>query len=302
MPYQSPELKRHQRRLEKEREEEERQRLEEERRRKEEEERLERVRVYLEEYREVLKQTAPPAILAIRSMADLPKINDEGVLESRFRYTFSRRNAVFSKDHIICPAKQGDKDMTVQIFTLSQMNRFVKDHFKIETVKVIKYLGSEQVVNQNPNMERVFEVYLSSDKVYIFLDEIASSRKNLSTINPMGEAEAKPIARQVGDAVNFLHLKGIAHLSVKPENILIDQDSSQVKLTDSKLYFIYWDVINKMPIEIRTALIKGDYDSKTFPYLPPEVFTNETWDGSKVDIWSWEVIICYRLSPESGEK
>ena len=127
MPHQSPELKRHQRRLEKEREEkerqrleEERQRIEEERRRKEEEERLERVRVYLEEYREVLKKTAPPAILAIRSMADLPKINDEGVLESRFRYTFSRRNAVFSKDHITCSAKQSDKDMTVQIFTLSQ--------------------------------------------------------------------------------------------------------------------------------------------------------------------------------------
>ena len=86
------------------------------------------------------------------------------------------------------------------------------------------------------------------------------------------------------------------------QKTLIDQDSSQVKLADSKLYFIYWDVINKMPIEIRTALIKGNYDSKTFPYLPPEVFKNETWDSSKVDIWSWEVIICYRLSPESDEK
>ncbi|MBM3150439.1 MAG: serine/threonine protein kinase, partial [Chloroflexi bacterium] len=71
-------------------------------------------------------------------------------------------------------------------------------------------------------------------KCYIALEHIEgySLRRLLKHKGKLKPSEALSIMRQIGPALSYAHSKGIAHLDIKPSNILLSKDGRQAVLSD----------------------------------------------------------------------
>lgn len=86
----------------------------------------------------------------------------------------------------------------------------------------------------NPHIVRVYDLFDENGTAYYVMDYI--NGENLKerlkrTKKPVTEAEAGDILRQVLDALQEVHSKGIWHLDLKPANVMMENDGT-VKLID----------------------------------------------------------------------
>ncbi|KAA6385285.1 MAG: putative NEK protein kinase [Streblomastix strix] len=128
------------------------------------------------------------------------------------------------------------------------------------------------------------------DKAYLVLEycengdlrQYIQSMKNFGT--EISEAKAFELIRQVTLALNQLHINGIIHGDIKPENILLTKDF-QVKLSD-------FGLTRKLQEDRGYTTNHG---GTTF-YLAPEILHGESARGKRMktiatDIWSFGVML-----------
>jgi len=116
--------------------------------------------------------------------------------------------------------------------------------------------------------------------------------KKESIIN-LDENLLKKIAFQILYGLNSLHKNRIIHFDIKPENILIDPENNNIKITDFSLsQYITYDLD-------KNILINGG----TYSYMPLEgIFETKKYSFS-YDIWSLGCILvelCCRKIPFIG--
>merc|ERR1712137_2292 len=102
--------------------------------------------------------------------------------------------------------------------------------------------------------------------------------------SPLTEMDAKYFFLQVCRAVKFLHDRQIAHLDIKAENILVD-NNDHLKLCD----FGYAQRLTN--ITLQKDKIFGSLE-----YAPPEVRQGICEDLLKVDIWCLGILLHYLLT------
>jgi serine/threonine protein kinase len=131
----------------------------------------------------------------------------------------------------------------------------------------------------HPNIIKVYDTKISVDKVYIKMEYIPMDlyeyyRKYDHRID---HNIVKCIMKDVLSALVYLQNKGIAHMDVSLENILVEKNSSKlvVKLTD----FGGAQEVNPSPRILNRFVGK-------MHYIPPEVWEKELVEPSKVDSWS----------------
>lgn len=114
--------------------------------------------------------------------------------------------------------------------------------------------------------------------------------------------------KQLVEGVNYLHSLGVAHRDLKPENLLIDS-KGHLKITDFGVSAFFHkkereemaDVgmdenSNKSNPKERERIQSNDLFVKfkgacgSSPYIAPEEFSNEEYDGRMVDIWAIGII------------
>ncbi|CAJ1970758.1 unnamed protein product [Sphenostylis stenocarpa] len=153
------------------------------------------------------------------------------------------------------------------------------DHIKreISIMRLIKH----------PNVIELFEVMATKSKIY-FVMEYAKGGELFGKVakGKLKEEVAHKYFRQLVNAVDFCHSRGVSHRDIKPENILLDENDN-LKVSDFGL----------------SALAESKHQDGllhttcgTPAYVAPEVIKRKGYDGAKADIWSCGVVLFVLLA------
>lgn len=135
------------------------------------------------------------------------------------------------------------------------------------------------------NIIRFDKLYRKGDKVYLILEYFEAP--NLSEVmrqrkgQCFDEATVCKIIKQLVEALCHCHQRGIYHLDVKPENILVDENW-RIKLIDFAFSV-------KMIDQSKIKKYCG-----TPSYMAPEILKKESYYPQKADTWSVG-IVAFRL-------
>ena len=117
------------------------------------------------------------------------------------------------------------------------------------------------------------------------------------------EPLAKHYTKQIVDGLHSLHSRGICHLDLKPENIVVNEKTRQLQIIDyeTALRIPYIDAHGKVVGCTRHALhrckILRQGKKATMQYVAPERYQRaESYDGVKVDVFSVGVILFEMLT------
>jgi serine/threonine protein kinase len=135
----------------------------------------------------------------------------------------------------------------------------------------------------HPNILRLHEILDHSDSDSIILITsyccFGSLLPRSFQSTPISEHRTQKIFTQIVMALHEIHRKRIAHLDIKPENILIDESDSAV-LSDFSAAYLCREECGGIT---RTA--------GTPAFASPESFSEEPFDPRKADIWSLGVTL-----------
>ncbi|ODQ44589.1 hypothetical protein PICMEDRAFT_18003 [Pichia membranifaciens NRRL Y-2026] len=147
----------------------------------------------------------------------------------------------------------------------------------------------------HPGIVRLKAFYEDDDNYYLVMEYISGGdlMDFVACNGAIDESASREIARQIMEAILYVHSKGISHRDLKPDNIMIAQDDPVVvKITD-------FGLAKSQEQESRMKTFCG-----TLAYLAPEVISNkkkqsnnrkrylgngritEDLYSNKVDMWS----------------
>ncbi len=230
-----------QKREEKERQEQQKQHKINERKQK----RKQKLEKDKNEKKEVKRRTHMRKELAFLKKTTAAKdIKDEDVLE-RNGFTIARKEVATGSYSKLFTAKQTQNEAIVcKVIILDKCPQKYKQLLLSESLKIERYVGSggEDGCAKHTNYCKVFDIFTTNTKVYIFVDEcqslsIETRLKNGDTIS---EDEAKRWVRQVAEAMSYLHSIGVSHKNLQPENVIFDKENG-IKVVGLDMTSIYWD-------------------------------------------------------------
>ncbi|KAK8898040.1 hypothetical protein M9Y10_000300 [Tritrichomonas musculus] len=140
----------------------------------------------------------------------------------------------------------------------------------------------------HPNIIKVYGFYNGDDETSpMILMEYCSNSLHDEIVNKrLNDYEKAIIVYQIVEGFKYVHFKNIIHRDVKAQNILIN-DNKTVKICDfgfSKLM---------IPNEVSMSVCVG-----TFKYMAPELFKSDTHYTSKVDIYSFGILLYFIICGE----
>ena len=135
-------------------------------------------------------------------------------------------------------------------------------------------------VLKHPNIVAIYDVFEDADRAYVVMeyiegDSLAARLKN----NPLPDASGMlKVLRQMADALDYTHARGVIHRDVKPGNVMIDSTGT-TKIMDFGIARIS-DTRTCTP----TGMVMG-----TVEYMAPEQILGEALDG-RADQFSLAVV------------
>ncbi|WVZ01665.1 hypothetical protein V8G54_022471 [Vigna mungo] len=135
---------------------------------------------------------------------------------------------------------------------------------------------------KHPNVIELFEVMATKSKIY-FVMEYAKGGELFKKVakGKLKEDVVHKYFRQLVNAVDFCHSRGVCQRDIKPENILLDENDN-LKISDFGLSAL-------AESKHRDGLLHTA--SGTLAYVAPEVIKTKGYDGAKADIWSCGVVL-----------
>ncbi|XP_042541781.1 sperm motility kinase 2B-like [Dipodomys spectabilis] len=192
-------------------------------------------------------------------------------------------------------ARQYHVQQTIGYGTFGQVKKAY--HCLTDSEVAVKILGKEEypmlVDNEveivkalnHPHMIRVYQVIQGEEYVYLVM-EMATKGNLQMWIEESGhlfEAEARRFLKQIVSAVQYFHVNQIAHLDLKPDNILLDGNGN-AKVSDFGLS------MRIAPGQLLTE-IRGAY-----VYRAPEIYLRQQYNGFKVDVWCLGTILLFMVT------
>ena len=174
-----------------------------------------------------------------------------------------------------------------KIISMKMIIRDNKEKRNITELRISKRLKNKNIINiygESPIFENVDCIMME----YAKYGNIRDFQRNILRANILSESLLCYLSYQILKALKHCHICKIAHLDLKPQNIVIDRDLN-VKLIDFSISIDY----NK----INSKTIKLPFKGTNF-YIAPEVHSSKSInvkDLNKVDLYSLGVIL-YNLA------
>jgi len=135
---------------------------------------------------------------------------------------------------------------------------------------------------------KLYDIYETKDHLYMVMELLKGGElfDNIVQKGTYSEKEAAAVMRQILEAVQYLHNRGIAHRDLKPENLIYQEDPSRypcarVKITD-------FGLAKYLGHDASSGLMKTACG--TPGYVAPEILKGMKYTES-IDIWSLGVIL-----------
>lgn len=132
----------------------------------------------------------------------------------------------------------------------------------------------------HPGIVNLIDVLSDKNFFYVFLEFCPNGElfQHIVDAGKLDEEQAKPIIKQILEAMKYIHQMGVSHRDMKPENLLLDQ-VGHTKISDFGL----------------SRFLDSDGKATTpcgSPcYASPECISGSPYDGRTSDCWSCGVIM-----------
>ena len=139
---------------------------------------------------------------------------------------------------------------------------------------------------QHPNIVRVIDIFQENDTAYTVMEFVNGEtlKERIQRTGALEEKEAMHLIKQLLDAVEVIHAKGMLHRDIKPENILISPEG-RIVLID----FGSAREFAEGKASHQTVLI-------TSGYAPPEQYSEHAKRGPFTDIYALGATLYYLLT------
>ena len=127
------------------------------------------------------------------------------------------------------------------------------------------------------NIIKYYDHFVEKHCFYIILEYCSNGTLfNFVRMRQLPDASLYRCAYQILSALEYMHSKNIAHLDIKPDNILVDEHCRLIvtdfglakNMSDKELHNVY---------------------AGSFMYMAPEILDKKPYDPIKADIWSFGV-------------
>uniref|UniRef100_A0A7S2RX58 Calmodulin n=1 Tax=Mucochytrium quahogii TaxID=96639 RepID=A0A7S2RX58_9STRA len=180
-----------------------------------------------------------------------------------------------SADVIQLPEKEY---FAVKVIDKARLNDKEKELLRTE-IAVLKLVNHPNIIS----MEDVFE---SLNHIYIVLEFVQGGELFDRIVGRarLTETEVYPMIKQLSEAVDYLHVLGVAHRDIKPENILCTGDKD-APIATATLKICDFGLSKLITPKGVMKLACG-----TLSYVAPEVLACNGYDKA-ADLWSIGVIV-----------
>jgi Ca2+-binding EF-hand superfamily protein len=156
--------------------------------------------------------------------------------------------------------------------------------------KLLEYIKTEVEIMKfckHDNIIRFIDYFESVDQIFIVQEYLKGGdlyNYHLDFMNIQSEDKLKNIIKQVGLGVKYLHEYGIIHRDIKPQNIMLVDESkiSKIKIVDFGLS------------KVVGSNEKANEFLGTINFSAPEVVRKIGYNN-KIDIWSLGILIYYLM-------
>ena len=165
--------------------------------------------------------------------------------------------------------------------------------YEMDRDKIMQSFKSEMQVLANvnhPNILRLYDYFLEDKYIFMVLEYCPGSLSRLAKSKPnkaIPFPELLKYAQQIISALKCCHSKRIAHLDIKPSNILMD-NFNRPKIGDFGLSIV-----------VRGSEKREGFTGSIY-YVCPEIICKKTYDPFKADAWSLGITfyqLAYGKSP-----
>ena len=150
----------------------------------------------------------------------------------------------------------------------------------------------------HPNIAAIYGLEEDGDRSYLVLEMVEGETlaERLDRSGPFPVDEVLGIGRQVAQALESAHARGITHRDIKPANIKITPEG-RIKVLDFGLAknVLSGQEIDLSQIETLTVATEAGQILGTPAYMSPERARGETFDG-RTDVWAFGCVLYELLS------
>lgn len=178
-----------------------------------------------------------------------------------------------------------------QVFAIKFIHREISHKHGLSDDDIGREVLLHRQCSGHPNVISVLHFGTDSNWLFVAM-ELASGGDLFDKIEPdigVDEQVAHFFFKQMINAVEFCHQKGVAHRDIKPENILLDEHGN-LKLADFGLAAVF-----KRKDGSRRSC---STPCGSPPYMAPEIVSGK-YDPALTDIWSCGVVLFVMLTGET---